>query len=206
MYKINILLIHLKLLYNKIYCPQYKYTKESFGLGSLTGKIGGLTGAGTSAAHVNKVIQRGLQQAQGIINPDIKYTPLYQGHRTEADIKNITTRMNDLYASKELAVKNKADLESLNANVEILETVEKLTPQNINDIATLTAQLNSLADLEQNIADVSSTNQTNTKMIHKLGKRIQQIGLKTAMPEGNPSPPPKGTGSSWPPPGGFAGR
>jgi hypothetical protein len=205
----SIVLVLILLSFILYYCTQYKSIKEGIGVGELGKKI--IARASTlshpdTATSYPTVAMRMLQSARGIVNPDIKFTPLFQSRQTEADIKKVTVRMKQLQDSKELAIKNKADLESLNTTVDILDTLEELTPQNTTNIATLTAQINSLGNLEQNIADVSSTNRTNTKMIHKLGKRIQQIGLKTAMPEGNPSPPPKGTGSSWPPPGGFAGR
>lgn len=205
MFSILIALLLLSLIL--FYCTKYRSIKEDFGLGALAEKgMKKFSELPQTATTFSKVVQRGIQSARGIVNPDIKFTPLFQGRQTEADINKLKVRMKHLHDTKEMAVKSKAGLESLNADVEILETLEILSPQNTANIATLTAQINSLADLEQNIADVTSTNQTNTKMIHTLGKHIQQIGLKTAMPDGVTSSPPKGRGSNWPPPGGFAGR
>ena len=205
MFSILIALLLLSLIL--FYCTQYRSIKEGLGLGGLAGNLGKMFGGlPQTATTYPTVAMRTLQKLKGVVNPDIKFTPLFQGRQTEADIKKVTVRMKQLQDSKEMAVNNEANLESLGADVEILETLEELSPQNTANIATLTAQVNSLADLKQNIADVTSTNKTNTKMIHTLGKRIQQIGLKTAMPDGTTSPPPKGIGSNWPPPGGFAGR
>jgi len=114
--------------------------------------------------------------------------------------------MKQLRDSKEMAVNNEANLESLGADVALLETVEKLSPQNTANIAILTAQVNSLADLKQRIANVTSTNKTNIQMINTIGKHIQQMAIRRAIPDGKTSPLPKGTGSVWPPPGGLPHR
>jgi hypothetical protein len=140
------------------------------------------------------------------VNYTLDESPNFLNKQTSANIDDVTSRLKDYGDIKKLVLQSQAELASITADVNNLVTIEKIVPKNTTGVASLTQQVNSLAPLVQKVKDVSSIINNNSKLLGKVGKHIQQMGLTAAIPDGKTSPPPKGTGSVWPPPGGLPHR
>jgi len=139
------------------------------------------------------------------VNNALSDNPVFLGMKTSANIDALSSRIKDFGNIKKLDLQSQANLASLTAEVNNLETIEKISPKNTTGISSLTKQVNDLADLKQEVTNLTSKINHNTTLINKVGKNITRRALNAAAPDTKVDPPPKGTGSSWPPPSGFAG-
>jgi hypothetical protein len=193
---IIILLLLLLLSLLLFYCTHNINTKEGLDSGTVA-TVGG------AAIDTNNTMMA-QNNSIGDVNYTLAKTPNFLNQHTASNIEIVKRQMKDFNDINKLVLQSQADLASISSEVNTLVTLEKILPKTTTGIAVLTPQVDALAPLVQKIKNVSSIISHNTSLLNNVGKDIQRRALDAAAPNTNVVPPPKGTGSSWPPPGGMA--
>jgi DNA repair exonuclease SbcCD ATPase subunit len=146
----------------------------------------------------NKNIIEGIDNIN-TVNNALSDNPVFLGLKTSTNINSIASRVKNFDNIKKRTLQSQADISSLTEQINNLKLLEKQTLQNTDSVSALTNQINNLSSLKQDITDLSSQISTNVKLMANVGKHIQTVGYGAITPNSNPDPPPKGTGSIWPP-------